>query len=95
MMLDASLTEWGVVGVIVVLVGLFFTIYNPISKSTKENTKAMTELTVTMKMLTENVSKIEEHNEKSHRRIWEHETSQDEILKDHETRIAVIERKAK
>ena len=38
------MTEWSVVGVIVVLVGLFFAIYTPISKNTKENTEAMTEL---------------------------------------------------
>ena len=58
------MTEWSVVGVIVVLVGLFFTIYTPISKNTKENTEAMTELTVTMRVFGDQLSKFDEDNSK-------------------------------
>ena len=80
--------EWTVVGVIVVLVGLFISIYTPLSK----NTKAMTELTVTMKVLSEKISKIEDENIKAHRRLWEHEDKQDDTLNDHETRLKIIEK---
>lgn len=86
------MSEWGVVGVIVVLVGLFFAIYTPISKSTKENTKAMTELTVTMRVIGDKLSKFDEDNSKSHKRIWDHNDKQDEILNDHETRLQIIEK---
>lgn len=87
------MTEWSVVGVIVVLVGLFFTIYTPISKNTKENTEAMTELTVTMRVIGDQLSKFDEDNSKSHKRIWEHNEHQDSILNDHETRLQIIEKK--
>ena len=86
------MTEWSVVGVIVVLVGLFFAIYTPISKNTKENTKAMTELTVTMRIIGDQLSKFDEDNSKSHKRIWEHNDHQYHILNDHETRLQIIEK---
>lgn len=86
------MTEWSVVGVIVALVGLFFAIYTPISKNTKENTKAMTELTVTMRIIGDQLSKFDEDNSKSHKRIWEHNDHQDHILNDHETRLQIIEK---
>lgn len=86
------MTEWSVVGVIVVLVGLFFAIYTPISKSTKENTKAMTELTVTMRVIGDKLSKFDEDNSKSHKKIWDHNDHQDQILNDHETRLQIIEK---
>lgn len=86
------MAEWTVVGVIVVLVGLFFTIYTPMSKSTKENTKAMTELTVTLRVLGEKLNKFDEDNTKSHRRLWNHEEQQDKMLNDHETRLQIIEK---
>ena len=85
------MTEWSVVGVIVVLVGLFFAIYTPISKNTKENTKAMTELTVTMRVIGEKLSKFDEDNTESHRRIWKHNDHQDDRLNNHETRLRIIE----
>ena len=87
------MTEWSVVGVIVVLVGLFFAIYTPISKNTKENTEAMTELTVTMRVIGDQLSKFDEDNSKSHKRIWENNEHQDSILNDHETRLQIIEKK--
>ena len=86
------MAEWTVVGVIVVLVGLFFTIYTPMSKSTKENTKAMTELTVTLRVLGDKLNKFDEDNTRSHRRLWNHEEQQDKMLNDHETRLQIIEK---
>ena len=82
------MAEWTVVSVIVVLIGLFISIYTPLSK----NTKAMTELTVTMRILSEKISKIEDENVKAHRRLWVHEDKQDEQLNDHETRLQIIEK---
>lgn len=61
-------------------------------KNTKENTKAMTELTVTMRIIGDQLSKFDEDNSKSHKRIWEHNDHQDHILNDHETRLQIIEK---
>ncbi|MEG0832819.1 MAG: hypothetical protein RSE36_06385 [Oscillospiraceae bacterium] len=105
------MNEWGVVGVIVSLVGLFFVVYSPISKaaakrseerlsierdktlSTKENTEAMTRLTLTMENLAGQFDSLKADNADSHRRIWEKNNEQDEALNRHETRITVLEKK--
>lgn len=97
-----DLNEWNIVLTVVVLVDLFSKIYNPMSKSTKENTKAMTELTVTMKMLSEKVLQHESDmdsyaikNHDSHKRIWDKNEEQDVRLENHETRLKIIEEKEK
>ena len=51
----------------------------------------MTELTVNIKALTDDLDKLESGNKDAHRRLWEHETKQDETLGDHEKRIFVLE----
>lgn len=91
--------EWDVVLVIVVLINMGLSIYNPLSKAQKDNTKAMTELTVTMKNVTERLLGFEkdmEHfetkNNESHRRIWTHNADQDKKIEDHETRLQIIEK---
>ena len=79
--------EWTVVTVIIALVGLFAVVIPPITKLTK----SMTELTMGIKELTEDLTKLESGNKDAHRRIWEHETKQDETIGDHEKRIVVLE----
>lgn len=79
--------EWTVVTVIIALVGLFAVVIPPITKLTK----SMTELTVGIKELTNDLERLEAGNKDAHRRIWEHETKQDETLGDHEKRIVVLE----
>ncbi len=82
------ITEWGVVGVIVTLIGLFIAVYTPMSK----NTKAMAELTSTLKMLNTQFDKFREDNHDSHKRLWEHNEAQDEKIADHDKRLTVIEK---
>lgn len=81
------MTEWDVVGVLVVLVGFLISIVNPIIKLTK----SITELTTTVKRLNEDMVKQDELNLEGHRRIWDQLGTQDETLCDHETRLAVLE----
>lgn len=88
------MTEWEVVGVLVVLVGLFIAVGSPIIKYTKDNTKVMTELTEAVKALTKDLTDLEKNNTDAHRRIWQHNDKQDEQLADHEKRITVLERDA-
>ena len=79
--------EWTGVTVIIALVGLFAVVIPPITKLTK----SMTELTMGIKELTEDLTKLESGNKDAHRRIWEHESKQDEKLGNHEQRITILE----
>lgn len=87
------MNEWTVVSVVVTLASLYFLIYNPMSKNTKENTKAMTELTMSIKRLMEDFDKMEAKNKESHSRIWAHNKEQDGKINSHETRIQKLEDK--
>ena len=87
--------EWTVVTVIVALVGLFLTVGKPILK-----------LNSTLTVLTTRIDAVENDNKKqsedlkeqkrraheSHKRLWDHNTMQDEQLRDHEHRLGVLER---
>lgn len=75
------MTEWGVVGVLVVLVGLFAAIYKPLlnwNSNLTRNTEALNNLTKT-------IDKNETRNEKEHGEIWTE-------LDEHDKRISCIER---
>ena len=76
------MTEWGVVGVLVVLVGLVATLVKPLIKwntSLAENTMATMALTETIKA-------NETRNEKEHSEIWDE-------LDEHDKRISNIEKR--
>lgn len=81
------MTEWGVVVVIIALVGLFATVISPIVKLTK----AITELTTTMRVMERQVTDLTNANKESHMLLWEHNGEQDEAIKDHEVRIGILE----
>lgn len=75
------MTEWGVVGVLAVLIGLVGVLVKPLIKwntSLTENTQATLALTETIKG-------NEARNEKEHSEIWVE-------LKEHDGRISSIER---
>ena len=74
------MTEWGVVGVLVVLIGLVATLVKPLIKwnvSLAENTLAT-------KALTKTIKDNETRNEKEHVEIWTE-------LDEHDKRISCIE----
>ena len=88
------MTEWGVFGVVVALVGFAVAIITPILKL---NTN-ITRLTVTMEHLvkemggqSKEMKEIREKNHKSHERLWDKNEQQDKALENHETRIKVLE----
>ncbi len=78
---------WEIVAGIIALFGFLVSVITPLTKLTK----IMTELTVSVEGLKEAVSQMGEKNTESHRRIWEHNTEQDETLDNHEKRITKIE----
>lgn len=76
------MTEWGVVSVLVVLIGLVGALVKPLIKwnvSLAENTLAT-------KALTKTIKDNETRNEKEHGEIWTE-------LDDHDKRISCIEHK--
>lgn len=81
------MTEWGVVGVIIALVGLFFTVAKPVIKLSNTISK----LDDTCERLDAQFRTFEINNRDSHRRIWEHNDGQDDIINDHEKRITILE----
>lgn len=81
------INEWDVVSVLVVIVGLFFTVGKPvISLMQSINT-----LNRTCKSLDEAFKEFQRKNHESHARIWEHNEEQDAILKNHEERLIRFE----
>jgi cell division protein FtsL len=79
--------EWTVVGVIVVLFGLMVSVVTPLLKL---NT-SITQLTCAVSVLQKNIEGLTTKNSESHTKLWEHNSKQDSMLADHETRIKIIE----
>lgn len=61
---------------------------NDLISSNKNLTAAIKDVSVELK-------EALEHNREVHKRLWEHNSNQDIILNDHETRISIIEEKHK
>ena len=81
------MNEWGVVGVLVVLLGLGATVVKPLL----ELNSSIVKLTARLDQLTGSLSDISDRNAKSHDRLWKHNEEQDAALDDHERRITVLE----
>lgn len=85
------MTEWGVVGVIVALVGLIAVLVKPMLSL---NT-SITKLTVMMEQFAENLTDLTGKNSKTHERLFGKLEEQETTLDDHETRITVLEDRRK
>jgi hypothetical protein len=81
------MTEWGVVGVIIALIGLGTAIVKPLITL---NTSIVS-LTSKLEQMGDNLADISSRNTKSHERLWAHNNEQDDTLGDHERRITVLE----
>lgn len=80
------MTEWQVVGVIVVLVGLVASIVTPMLKFIKENTQAVTKLGSSVDRLDSNLGDLASNNREAHRQLFERTDN-------HERRLTVLETK--
>lgn len=78
---------WEIVVGIIALFGFLVSVITPLTKLTR----IMTELTISVEGLKEAIKQMGDKNTESHRRIWEHNTEQDELLENHEKRITKIE----
>ena len=81
------MTEWGVVGVIIALVGLGAAIIKPVLAL---NT-SITRLNLTLEQLQRDVETMTTKNSRSHERIWDKLEEQGGTLEDHERRIDSLE----
>lgn len=79
---------WEIFLGIVALIGFFISVSTPLMKL---NT-SITKLQESVGVLQAAINKIDEDNEKNHKRIWEHNEEQDDRLNMHEKRIDNIER---
>lgn len=80
------MTEWQVVGVIVVLVGLVASIVTPMLKFIKQNTEAVTKLGSSVDRLDANLCDLASNNREAHKQLFERTDN-------HERRITVLETK--
>lgn len=81
------MTEWAVVGVIVVLVGLVASVVTPMLRL---NT-TIVKLTVQLEHLDKLFKDALDQNARAHERIWSKTDEQDKRLDDHERRIVHLE----
>ena len=56
-------------------------------------TRSITELTVVVRTIKEDMSGLTDKNSKAHERLWDHNEDQDKKLDDHERRIGSLEHK--
>lgn len=82
------MTEWEVVGVIVVLVGLAAAVIKPVV-SLNSNITRLTEL---CGYLETNLNSLTAKNSQAHERLHRQVEEQESILQKHETRLAVLEK---
>jgi hypothetical protein len=90
------MTEWTVVGVIIALVGLFFTIGKPIINLNGNIIKLNVSMEAANKRADKQERDLEEQKRcahESHQKLWEHNAQQDETLREHEARIGKLENK--
>ncbi len=79
------------IGLIVVALGSILSVGVIVVKPILKVVEVMTELTASVKALTEKFNKFEINNHDDHKRIWCHNEEQDEKIQDHETRLLLIE----
>lgn len=79
------------IGAIVIALGSILSLGVVVVKPILKVVEVMTELTASVKALTEKFSRFEVNNHDDHKRIWCHCEEQDGILQDHEKRIIIME----
>ena len=81
------MTEWGVVGVLIAIIGLFVTVGKPLLALNR----SIVELQSDMKSVNKGLDGLNDKNTQDHRRIWVKVDKHGEQLDDHEKRIQRME----
>lgn len=74
---------WDIAAGIIILAGFIITVVKTIIPLTN----AVTSLTEKIVSVVEKVDKIDQKKKEEHKRIWNHNNEQDEMLKNHEQRL--------
>lgn len=77
------MTDWDIVKDTVVLIGLIVTVTTPLLKLNA----SITQLKALLDSVVKQVQDNDRSNSASHKRLWEHNEEQDEILHNHEMRL--------
>lgn len=89
------MTEWAVVGVIIVMVGFAGTVLsfaNKISKPMEQLNLSIVELSTKFNGLVDRIDRDGTANEKEHVALWDEAEKHGEAIQDHEIRLCVIEK---
>ena len=81
------MNEWGVIQTVAVVIALFVTVGAPVLKLNA----AITKQSVLLSSLDEQLKQISKEKTEAHKRLWDHNTKQDEAISNHEARIKVLE----
>jgi len=81
------MTEWGVVSVLIAIIGLFITVGKPLLALNK----SIVQLEEGMKSVNKGLDNLNDKNTQDHRRIWDRVDKHGETLEDHEKRIQHLE----
>lgn len=82
--------SWADIGLVCTVVGGAITILN---LTVVKWVKTMTEITSDLKSIQESFRSMGADNTESHRRLWEHNTTQDRKIESHEIQIKMIQTK--
>lgn len=85
------MNESEMIGVVVIALGTILGVGVVVVKPMLQVVRSITELNESIKSLARNFNVFETNNNNSHKRIWDHNDEQDEMLQDHEIRIKLIE----
>ena len=81
------MTEWGVVGVIIALVGLVAAIAGPMNN----NNGSITRLTVAVESFQRSLDKLDNENRESHKVFYDRLDGHDKLLAGHDARLKHLE----
>ena len=81
------MSEWGVVLVIISLIGLITSVMAPVIYVTK----TLAKLTAVTERMQDDQKDDREQNMASHQKLWDHNDEQDAKINDHEKRIYGLE----
>lgn len=81
------MNEWGVFQTVTAIIALFITVGAPVLKLNA----AITKQSVLLSSLDEQLKQISKEKTEAHKRLWDHNTKQDEAISNHEARIKVLE----
>ena len=83
------------IGAVIIAAGSILGVGVTVVKPILQVVKSMTALNESIKALTEKFNRFEMNNHDDHKRIWQHNEKQDEVIQEHGERILLLESEIK